>query len=89
MRGYFQLIVKAPELRIRQTFDPLIEIYYYKDTTGREVDFVIKKGLKVKELIQVCHDISDMETKEREIKGLVNAIEELDLKRGACNNRRF
>ena len=71
----------ANELRIRQTFDPMIEIYYYR-VGGREVDFVIKEGLKVKELIQVCHNISDMETREREVKGLVNAMEEFDLKSG-------
>ncbi len=74
--------IVANELRIRQTFDPMIEIYYYKDTAGKEVDFVIKEGLKVKELIQVCDDISDMETKERELKGLLRAMDELNLKSG-------
>ncbi|MFZ3385107.1 MAG: ATP-binding protein [Candidatus Methanoperedens sp.] len=74
--------VVANELRIRQTFDPMIEIYYYKDAAGREVDFIIKKGLQIRELIQVCDDISNMETKDREIKGLVMALEELKLKRG-------
>ena len=74
--------VVANELRIRQTFDPMIEIYYYKDAAGREVDFIIKEGLQIRELIQVCDDISNMETKDREIKGLVMALEELNLKRG-------
>ena len=74
--------VVANELRIRQTFDPVIEIYYYKDEAGREVDFIIKEGLQIRELIQVCDDISNMETKDREIKGLVMALEELNLKRG-------
>jgi predicted AAA+ superfamily ATPase len=74
--------IVANELRIRQTFDPLMEIYYYKDTTGKEVDFVIKERSKVKELIQVCYDLSNMETKEREITGLVNGLEEFDLKSG-------
>ena len=59
-----------------------MEIYYYKDTTGKEVDFVIKERSKVKELIQVCYDLSNMETKEREITGLVNGLEEFDLKSG-------
>ncbi len=74
--------IVANELRIRQTFDPGIEIYYYKDATGREVDFVIKEGLKIRELIQVCHDVSDLETKDRELKGLVMAMDELNLKSG-------
>ncbi len=74
--------IVANELKIRQTFDPMIEIYYYKDEAGREVDFIIKEGLQIRELIQVCDDISNMETKDREIKGLVMALEELKLKRG-------
>jgi len=74
--------IVANELRIRQTFDPAIEIYYYKDTSGREVDFVIRDGLRVKELIQVCDDITNMETKDREVKGLIMAMDELDLKSG-------
>lgn len=53
------------------------EIYYWKDHHQREVDFVIKEGLKIKELIQVCYDIEDYETKERELKSLVRASKEL------------
>ena len=30
------------------------EIYYWKDPKHREVDFVIKEGMAVKELIRVC-----------------------------------
>ena len=30
------------------------EVYYWRDRTGREVDFVIKERLKVSELVQVC-----------------------------------
>ena len=74
--------IVANELRIRQTFDPMIEIYYYKDAAGREVDFIIKEGLQIRELIQVCDDISNMETKDREITGMIMALEELNLKRG-------
>ncbi|KPQ45080.1 MAG: hypothetical protein MPEBLZ_00342 [Candidatus Methanoperedens nitroreducens] len=74
--------VVANELRIRQTFDPMIEIYYYKDAAGREVDFIIKEGLQIRELIQVCDDISNMETKDREITGMIMAMKELNLERG-------
>ena len=56
------------------------EIYYWKDYQRREVDFVIKDGLKVKELIQVCYDIEDFTTKERELKALVKAGKELKCK---------
>ncbi|VVB85404.1 Uncharacterised protein [uncultured archaeon] len=33
-------------------------------------------------MIQVCHDISDMKTKEREVKGLVRAMEVFNLESG-------
>lgn len=53
------------------------EIYYWKDKDDKEVDFVVKDGLKVKELIQVCYDIKDEKTKEREVKALIKASNEL------------
>ncbi|MBU4075921.1 MAG: ATP-binding protein, partial [Euryarchaeota archaeon] len=74
--------IVATELKIRQSFEPGTEIYYWKDQSGREVDFLVKDGLKVTELIQVCQDLSDMGTKEREVKGLVRAMEEFNLKSG-------
>ena len=41
--------------------------YYYKTRDGKEVDFAVKEGLKVSQLIQVCHDIDNDKTKkERE-----------------------
>lgn len=74
--------IVATELKIRQSFEPGTEIYYWKDQSGREVDFLVKDGLKVSELIQVCQDLSDMGTKEREVKGLVKAMEEFNLESG-------
>ena len=54
------------------------EIYYWKDYQQNEVDFVIKDGLKVKALVQVCYDIENYRTKEREIKSLIKASSELE-----------
>jgi len=39
------------------------EIYYWRDHQHREVDFVVKEGLKVKELVQVCYDLDDFNSK--------------------------
>ena len=55
------------------------EIYYWKNKG--EVDFVIKEGLRVKELIQVCYAI-DEKTEEREVKSLLKAMDEFTLKEG-------
>jgi len=54
-----------------------LEIYYWQDYSAHEVDFVVKQGLKVKQLIQVCYDIEDYDTKKREINDLLRASKEL------------
>jgi hypothetical protein len=53
------------------------EVYYWKNPQHEEVDFVIKEGAGVKQLIQVCYDISDYETKKRELNALIKASKEL------------
>ncbi|MEA1984578.1 MAG: ATP-binding protein [Euryarchaeota archaeon] len=58
------------------------EIYYWQDSKGSEVDFVTKVGLDPTCLIQVCTDISDQKTREREINGLVSAMEHFGLQEG-------
>ncbi len=60
---------------------PNINIFYYKTRNGKEVDFAIKKGFKVSELIQVSYETSDEKTVKREIKALIEASEELN-----CNS---
>lgn len=64
----------------RKSRERNIEIYYWKDFQQNEVDFVVKKNQKIKQLIQVCYDISDIKTKEREIKALLKASKELKCK---------
>lgn len=55
------------------------EIYYWKNPKHEEVDFVLKEG-KVKQLIQVCYDINNFDTKKREVKALLKASKELKCK---------
>lgn len=57
-----------------------VELYYWKDRRGKEVDFVIKDGLKIKQLIQVCYDMDDYDTKKREIDALLKSSNELKCK---------
>lgn len=64
-------------LRRKSYFAPSMELYYYKSGEGKEVDFVIKQGLEIKQLIQVCYDINDLNTRERELKSLIKASREL------------
>lgn len=57
------------------------DIFYYKTSNSREVDFVLRKGIKIEKLIQVCYEIGDIWIKERELKGLTKASEELKCNR--------
>ncbi|RLD16504.1 MAG: ATP-binding protein [Caldiserica bacterium] len=70
--------VVAIELKKRE-LQGEIEFYYYSNRY--EVDFVIKRGYSVKALIQVSFDFENRKTKEREIRGLLYASEELN-----CDN---
>jgi len=55
------------------------EIYFYSKP-AYEVDFLVREGLGIKQLIQVCFSISDEATRKREIKALLKASEELRCK---------
>ena len=58
------------------------EIFYWKEygTKGKEVDFIIKQGLKIKQLIQVTYASSKDEINHREISSLIKASKELKCK---------
>lgn len=58
------------------------EVYYWQDQKGLEVDFVTKQGLDPTQLIQVCSDLSDPQTKEREINGLLAGMKQFKMKEG-------
>ncbi len=53
------------------------EIFYYKTQNNREVDFVIKEGQAIKELIQVSYTMDDEQTRKREFTALKCAFDEL------------
>jgi len=53
------------ELLRRTNHNPLLEVYYWKDYQQREVDFVVKEGLRIKQLIQVTYASSLDENNQR------------------------
>jgi predicted AAA+ superfamily ATPase len=59
---------------------PLIEIFYFKDYQQNEVDFVLKEGLRIKQLVQVTCASGKDEVEKREVKALVKAGELLKCK---------
>lgn len=50
------------------------DIYYYKTTTEKEVDFYLPKR---KILVQVCQNLTDINTRDREIEALIDAMQEI------------
>ena len=63
-------------LELRKKYN---EIFYYKDKG--ECDFIIKEKNKITKAYQVCLNIND-DNREREFRGLTNAIERFKLKKG-------
>ncbi|RLJ04675.1 MAG: hypothetical protein DRP18_04415 [Candidatus Aenigmatarchaeota archaeon] len=68
----------AVELK-RRGFRENRELFYFRDE-NYEVDFVIKEGLKVKQLIQTTYASGRDEIERREIKSLLKASRELGCK---------
>ncbi|MBI2966365.1 MAG: ATP-binding protein [Bacteroidetes bacterium] len=67
----------AVELQRKVAEQPGMEIYYWKDYRQHEVDFIIKNAKHVEQLIQVTWATTKEEIKEREVKSLVIACDEL------------
>ena len=56
------------------------EVFYYSGT--KECDFVVREGCYTNQLIQVCLELDDPSTKEREISGLIEAMNKFSLSEG-------
>lgn len=67
----------AVELLRRAARRPGVEIHYWKDPLHEEVDFVVRNGNRVEQLIQVCSDLTDPDTRKRELRALLKAAREL------------
>ncbi len=70
-------------LKRKQILDPQIELFYWKNVQHHEVDFVIKGRLDVTSLIQVCWNMRDEKTKNRELRSLQKAMKELKVDKAA------
>jgi len=70
-------------LKRKQAMNPQVELFYWKDVHHREVDFVVKDSLKVTRLIQVCWNIREEKTKNREFRSLAKAMKELNISTAA------
>jgi predicted AAA+ superfamily ATPase len=64
---------------VKRGYQPNRELFYYKTRNDREIDFVLKEGYKVVELLQVAYESTNQEVEDREVKALVEAGKELDV----------
>ena len=66
---------------LRQGYDTDKTMFYYRSRNDKEVDFVLRKGTHINQLVQVCYDMSNGKTEKREVDSLVECAEELN-----CSN---
>lgn len=71
--------IVAIELK-KQEMNGVANVYYWKSKQQDEVDFIVKRGTKIEQLVQVCYSMDDIKTKEREVRALINASKELKCK---------
>lgn len=55
------------------------QVFYYRTSGGEEIDFLTTKQGIVTTVIQVCEQLADPGTRNREIRALLAAMQELDL----------
>lgn len=75
----YENAVAVELFRRRSYFSETGELYYWKDHSGREVDFVVKEGPVVAQLVQVAYQL-DPEVRRREMDALVRASKQLSCK---------
>ena len=65
----------------KQSLDGKCETYFWRGERDEEVDFVIKQGPRIAQLVQVCWDMRRPATRRREVRSLLQASKALD-----CDN---
>ncbi len=66
---------------LRQGYDTDKTMFYYRSRNDKEVDFVLRKGTHIEQLVQVCYDMSSPKTEKREVDSLTECAAELN-----CSN---
>lgn len=62
---------------IRRGYATEKTLFYYRSRNDKEIDFVMRKGTSVEQLVQVCYDMSNPRTEKRETDNLVEGAGEL------------
>ena len=62
---------------VRRGYDTDKTLFYYRSRNDKEVDFVLRKGVRIERLVQVCYDMSNPKTEKREVDSIVECAGEL------------
>lgn len=62
---------------IRRGYDTDRTMFYYHSRNDKEVDFVLRSGPRIDQLIQVCYDMNNPKTEKREVDSLIECAGEL------------
>lgn len=62
---------------IRRGYDTEKSLFYYRSRNDKEVDFVLRNGTRIEQIIQVCYDMSGRNTEKREVSSLIECAGEL------------
>ena len=62
---------------VRRGYDTEKTMFYYRSRNDKEVDFVLRQGVHIQRLVQVCYDMSSPKTEKREVDAIVECAGEL------------
>ena len=62
---------------VRRGYDTEKTMFYYRSRNDKEVDFVLRQGVHIEGLVQVCYDMNSPKTEKREVDSLVECAGEL------------
>jgi len=63
---------------LRRDYKPELDLFYYRTRNDREIDFLVRKGHRIEQLIQVCYDMEQPKVRKHEIDALLEAAKELN-----------
>src|SRR3989344_1962399 len=75
-KDYGKMLENLVFLTLRRNYK---DIFYFQEKN--ECDFIIKEKDKITHIFQVCFDLNE-DNKDREINGMIEALEKFDLKEG-------
>jgi predicted AAA+ superfamily ATPase len=66
---------------LRRGYRSNLEVFSYKTKSAKEIDFLLRKETKIEKLLQVSYEVGSLQTRERELKAIIEAGKEL-----GCND---